>query len=88
MKTEIIKIVEAELKSNSHPKESNDEFVNRVCSIYLSKVYGQKGYTTRELFLEVWEEVVLEATEVFKVKIYGHYNLESYRQTLMDRKVG
>ncbi|MFZ3229782.1 MAG: hypothetical protein WA160_06230 [Pseudobdellovibrio sp.] len=87
MKTEIVKIIDAELKSHLCSKETDEEFIDRVCRIYLTLVYGQKGFATSEFFPEVLEEVEFEATEVFRIKIYGHFNLASYRLSLLERKV-
>lgn len=81
MKTEIAKIIEAELNSHLFPNESNSDFIQRVCRIYMTTVHLQKGYTTQALLKDVMEEIEFEAMEIFRIKTYGHYNLASYRRS-------
>jgi len=81
MKTEIAKIIDAELNSLTSWNETNTDFIRRVCQIYMDMVHTKKGYTTPSLLKEVLEEVEIEAVEIFRVKTYGHYNLASYRRS-------
>lgn len=81
MKTELAKIIEAELNSPQFLNETNNEFVERVCLIYMNTMQRQKGYITPCLLNDVFEEIKFEAIEVFRIKTYGHYSLASYRRS-------
>ena len=81
MKTELAKIIDAELNSYTYPNESNSDFIKRVCKIYLTFIQQQKRYTAQALLEGVVEEIEFEAIEIFRVKTYGHYNLASYRRS-------
>ena len=88
MKTWIADIVDEELCSQLYLHESNNDFIERVCGICLSEIENAKGYSPAGYGADVMSEIERQVTEVFRVKTYGHYNLQAYRKSQLKLRVG
>lgn len=86
MKEQIAKIMDEELFSEDPLAETSAEFIDRVCHLYLNEIEKGKLYAIPQFAESVIEEIQDEAISVFRVKIYGYYNLTHYRQMLLTRK--
>lgn len=87
MKSWIADLVEEELMSQLYINETNQEFIERVCSLCLDEIESRKGYAPYGFGVEVVDEIELAVTEIFKIKTYGHYNLQAYRKYLLKKRV-
>ena len=88
MKTWIADIVDEELFSQLYLHETNTEFIERVCGICLTEIENAKGYSPAGYGADVMSEVEHQVTEVFRIKTYGFYNLQSYRKDQLKKRVG
>lgn len=88
MKTWIADIVDEELFSQLYLHETNGEFIERVCGICLSEIENAKGYSPAGYGADVMSEIEHQVTEVFRIKIYGHFNLQAYRKSQIIKRVG
>lgn len=87
MKSWIADIVEEELLSQMYSRETNTEFIERVCGICITEIENAKGYSPAGFGADVLSEVEHQVTEVFRVKTYGHYNLQAYRTSQLKKRV-
>lgn len=87
MKSWIADIVDEELVSQLFFYESNDDFIQRVCEICITEIENAKGYSPAGYGADVLAEIERQVTEVFKIKTYGHYNLQEYRKSLLLKRV-
>jgi len=87
MKTWIAEIVDEELFSQMYLNETDSDFINRVCEICLTEIESAKGYTPAGFGADVISEIERQVIEVFKIKTYGHYNLQAYRKNQIKKRV-
>lgn len=87
MKSWIAEIVDEELLSDLYMHETSKEFIERVCSICLDEIESKKGYSPKGFGYDVIEEIELEVIEVFRVKTYGFYNLQEFRQKNLKKRI-
>ncbi|AGH95033.1 hypothetical protein [Pseudobdellovibrio exovorus] len=88
MKSWIADIVEEELLSQQYLHETDQEFIDRVCFICIDEIEHNKGFAPNGFGQDVVAEIELEVLEIFKVKTYGHYNLQEYRKNQLKKRVG
>mgnify|MGYP001593028075 CR=1 FL=1 len=88
MKTWIADIVDEELFSQMYLHETNNEFIERVCGICLAEIENARGYAVAGYGADVLSEIENQVTEVFKIKTYGHYNLQVYRKNQLKKRIG
>lgn len=92
MKSWIAELVDEELMSQMYLHETNNEFIARVCTLCLDEIESRRGYAPAGYGADVIEEIENQVTEVFRVKIYGFYNLQEYRKhqlkKQMNKRVG
>ncbi|MEK6627916.1 MAG: hypothetical protein AABY53_04770 [Bdellovibrionota bacterium] len=86
MKSWIAEIVEEELFSQMYLNETNNEFIERVCGICITEIESAKGYSPKGFGADVISEIEHQVTEVFRVKTYGHYNLQAYRKNQLKKR--
>lgn len=58
--------------------ETQDLFIEKVLEDYILNMCGS-GFTMGEFAEEIYEELQLEVTEMLQKRIYGHYDINSYR---------
>ncbi len=87
MKSWIADIVDEELLSHLYLRETNSEFIERVCSICLDEIECRRGYSPTGYGADVIEEIENQVTEIFRVKIYGHFNIQEYRKLQLKKRV-
>jgi len=85
MKTWIADIIDEELLPQRKTNESNAEFIQRICSICLIELENEKRFSPMGFGESVIDEIEEEVKEVFRIKTYGHYNIESYRLSLLKK---
>ena len=61
--------------------ETQDLFVAKVLEDYIINMCGL-GFTMGEFAEEIYEELQIEVTEMLQKRIYGHYDINSYREYL------
>ncbi|MBY0555333.1 hypothetical protein K2P97_12445 [bacterium] len=86
MKSWIADIVDEELLSQMYLHESNSDFIERVCSLCLDEIESRRGYAPAGYGADVIEEIENQVTEIFRVKIYGFYNLQEYRKHQLKKQ--
>ena len=86
MKSWIAELIEEEILSNQHLHETNAEFIERICSICLDELEANKGFAPTGFGDDVIEEIEQEVTEIFKIKTYGHYNLQAFRKSQLKKR--
>ena len=86
MKAQIAKIIDEHLFADDPIAETSSEFIDRVCHLYLTQIESEKLYSIKYFEESVIEEIQDEAIAVFRMKIYGYYNLPHYRQMLLLRR--
>lgn len=87
MKSLIVDIIEEELLPANIVQESNIEFIQRVCALCLDELEIKKAFSPIGFGEDVVNEIELAVTEVFKMKTYGFYNLNTYRQAQLKKRV-
>jgi hypothetical protein len=87
MKTWIAEIVDEELLSQMYLHESNSEFIARVCTLCIDEIESRRGYAPAGYGEDVFEEIENQVIEVFRVKIYGHHNLQEYRKYHLKKQL-
>ncbi|MEQ1722776.1 MAG: hypothetical protein ABL930_06340 [Pseudobdellovibrio sp.] len=87
MKSWIAEIVDEELLSQMHLHESNSDFIERVCSICLDEIESRRGYSPAGFGADVIDEIENQVTEIFRIKIYGHYNLQEFRKHQLKKQL-
>ena len=83
----IVEIMEEELLPPHITGESNFEFIQRVCALCLDELENSKAFSPMGFGEDVVNEIELMVIEVFKVKTYGYYNLNAYRQANLKKRV-
>ena len=73
MKTLISQIIDEELLAPCLITESNDEFIRRICSICLTEIENNIGFSPLGYGLDVINEIELIVSEVFKIKTYAYF---------------
>ncbi len=85
MKKMILQIIEEEIKSTHNISETADQFVERVTQLFVEEFQHLKMYAPLGLDVEVIEEVQQEVLDLYRIKTYGHYSLQSYRVALLQK---
>lgn len=80
----LIQIIEEEIKATHNLSETADQFVERVTQLFVEEFQHLKMYAPLGLDVEVIEEVQQEALDLYRIKTYGHYSLQSYRLSLLQ----
>ncbi len=88
MKSWIAEIIDEELLSHLYLHETNAEFIERICSLCLDEIESRKGFSPKGFGDDVIAEIEDQVVEIFRVKTYGHYNLQSFRKTNLKKRVG
>lgn len=81
----IQQIIEEEIKSTHNLSETADQFIERVTQLFVEEFHHLKKYAPLGLYVEVIEEVQQEVLNMYRVKTYGHYSLQSYRLALLQK---
>lgn len=85
MKKMLLQIIEEEIKSTHNLSESADQFVERVTQLFVEEFQHLKMYAPLGLDVEVIEEVQQEVLDLYRIKTYGYYSLQSYRLSLLQK---
>jgi hypothetical protein len=85
MKTMILQIIEEEIKATHNLTETADQFVERVTQLFIEEFKHLKMYAPMGLDVEVIEEIQQEVLDMYSIKTYGHYSLQSYRLSLIQK---
>lgn len=85
MKTMILQIIEEELKATHNLSETADQFVEKVSRMFMEEIQHLKMYAPMGLDADVTEEIQQEVLDIYRMKTYGHYSLQSYRITLLRK---
>lgn len=85
MKKMILQIIEEEIKSTHNLSETADQFVERVTQLFVDEFQHLKMYAPLGLDVEVIEEVQQEVLDLYRIKTYGYYSLQSYRLSLLQK---
>jgi hypothetical protein len=85
MKTMILQIIEEEIKATHNLTETADQFVERVTQLFIEEFKHLKMYAPMGLDVEVIEEIQQEVLDMYRIKTYGHYSLQSYRLSLIQK---
>lgn len=83
MKYLIAHLIDEEIMSTTNLGESNQDFIDRICDLILQEIAEMKAYAPAGFGYEVVDEIEQEVTEIFRKKTYGHYNLTSYRLSIL-----
>lgn len=83
MKSLIAALIEEELISQTFFYETDQQFIERICALCLDEIESAKGFAPYGFGRDVIEEIELEVKEVFRIKTYGHYNLNEYRKKII-----
>jgi hypothetical protein len=65
-------------------EETHDLFITQVLEDYIVNLCGA-GFTMGDFAEDIYEELQTEVTEMLQKKIYGHYDLNAYREHLRQR---
>lgn len=85
MKTMILQIIEEEIKSTHNLSETADQFVERVTQLFVDEFQHLKMYAPLGLDVEVIEEIQQEVLDIYRIKTYGYYSLQTYRLALVQK---
>lgn len=86
-KSYIAELIDEEISSHLYLNETNEEFIDRICQLYLDEIESRKGFSPRGYGVDVIQEIELEVTEVFRMKTYGYYNLQDYRKKQLKKRI-
>lgn len=81
----LLQIIEEEIKATHNLSETADQFVERVTQLFVEEFQHLKMYAPLGLDVEVIEEVQQEALDLYRIKTYGYYSLQSYRLSLLQK---
>ena len=87
MKTLISHLIEEELLPSHLVIETNIEFIQRICAMCLDELELNKAYSPIGFGEDVVNEIELAVAEVFTMKTYGFYNLNTYRKEQLKKRV-
>ena len=79
MKTQLIQLIDEEIRSNRNIYETGREFIERISLLYYSEISHLKMYAPFALSESVLEEIKIEVQDIYRVKTYGHYSLQNFR---------
>ncbi len=82
MKLLIAQIIDEEIQNSLYPAESTSEFIERVHGQLMEEFNHLQSYAPLEISGEIKEEIISAVTEVYRMKTYGHYNIQSYKKSL------
>jgi hypothetical protein len=88
MKSCIAELIDEEILSHLHQHETNEQFIDRICQLCIDEIHHNKGFAPKGFGADVVDEIELEVTEVFRMKTYGYYNLQDYRQKHLKKRIG
>lgn len=86
MKTEILQIIEEEIKCTHNLTETADQFIERVTQLFIDEIQHLKMYAPLGLDVEVIEEIQQEVLDIYRIKTYGYFSLQNYRLSLLPIK--
>ena len=86
-KSLIAELIDEEILSHLHRHETNDEFIQRICELCLDEIERSRGYSPQGFGADVISELEMEVTEVFRMKTYGYYNLQDYRNSQLKKRI-
>lgn len=81
----ILQIIEEEIKATHNLSETADQFVERVTQLFVEEFQHLKMYAPLGLDVEVIEEVQQEVLDLYRIKTYGYYSLQSYRLSMLQK---
>lgn len=85
MKLMIATLIDEEVLNTHFFAETEKEFISRIC-LHISQEFGYiKRYASSEYFTEICEEIEDQVLEVYRIKTYGHTNLQSYKSTKIKK---
>lgn len=87
MKTWIANLMDEELMSQAMLHETNEEFIQRICSLCLDEIESRKGYSPVGFGVDVILEIEQEVAEIFRIKTYGYYNLVDYKTKQLKKRI-
>lgn len=87
MKSLIVEIIEEELLPPNIVRESNSEFIQRVCALCLGELEVARAFSPLGFGEDVANEIELAVTEVFRMKTYGFYDVNDYRQAQLKKRI-
>lgn len=85
MKNMLLQIVDEEIKSTHNLSETADQFIERITQLFVDEFRHLKMYAPLGLDVAVIEEVHQETVEIYRIKTYGFYSLQSYRLALLQK---
>ena len=88
MKSCIADLIDEEILSQLHAHETNEEFIQRICHLCLDEIESHLGYAPKGYGADVIDEIELAVIEVFRMKTYGYYDLQDYRQKHLKKRIG
>jgi hypothetical protein len=88
MKSCIAELIDEEILSHLHRHETNEQFIERICLLCIDEIQSNKGFAPKGFGADVVDEIELEVTEVFRMKTYGYFNLQDYRQKHLRKRIG
>jgi hypothetical protein len=86
-KSLIAELIDEEILSHLHLHETNDEFIQRICELCIDELERNRKYSPRGFGADVISEIEMEVTEVFRMKTYGYYNLQDYRNSQLRKRI-
>ncbi len=87
MKTQLIQLIDEEIRSNRNIYETGREFIERISLAYYKEISHLKMYAPFALSASVLEEIKIEVQDIYRVKTYGHYSLQNFRLLQLDLAV-
>ena len=87
MKTWIADLIDEELLQKQFLNETNEEFIQRICSLCLDEIEDRKGFAPMGFGESVLDEIQQEVADVLKIKTYGYYNISAYRRSFLKKRL-
>ena len=81
----LYKLFEAHLLKLDIEKESHSDFISAVVESYLDDL-KTKGHICLQFELDLRDDVEFEVVSMLRKKIYGHFNIDSYRKYMKEKK--
>lgn len=83
----ILQIIEEEIKVTHNLSETADQFIERIAKMFMDEIQHLKMYAPLGLDVAVAEEIQQEVLDIYRIKTYGFYSLQSYRLSLIQENV-
>ena len=87
MKSCIAELIDEEILSHLYQHETNEQFIERICRLCIDEIQNNKGFAPNGFGADVVDEIEMEVTEVFRVKTYGYFNIQDYRQQQLKKRI-